>query len=135
MKKRPDGFLAEDKIDWKGEQFDYIVELHGYLWSFIRAVLPGASGNLSDLLDRALKTLTDDKAAEREEAVNVLGRLSKEAKVFLDSMSSRMEALPRGSILRNIWIPHLNRLHRLIGRANDVVDPPEYCDECGQEIK
>jgi len=54
MKNRPRGFIAEDKIDHNGEIFDYIRELHNYLWRFIRAVNPSASGLLSDYVDEVL---------------------------------------------------------------------------------
>ena len=36
MKTRSDGFLGEHRIDHKGEIFDYISELHDYLWKFVR---------------------------------------------------------------------------------------------------
>jgi len=54
MKNRPRGFIAEDKIDHNGEIFDYIRELHNYLWRFVRAVNPSASGLLSDYVDEVL---------------------------------------------------------------------------------
>ena len=50
MKKRPDGFLSEENISHDSEIFDYIKELHGYLWKFIRTQNPGASGSLDDIL-------------------------------------------------------------------------------------
>jgi hypothetical protein len=54
MKKRPVGFLAYDKISYDSEIFDYIQELHEYLWMFIRIHIKSASGNLEDYLDIAL---------------------------------------------------------------------------------
>lgn len=54
MKERPRGFIAEDKIDHDGEIFDYIRELHGYLWRFVRCFRPAASGSLSDFIDDTL---------------------------------------------------------------------------------
>ena len=57
MKKRPYAFIGEDEIDHNGEIFDYIQELHEYLWRFIRAVKPGASGTIDDLIDWAIKKL------------------------------------------------------------------------------
>lgn len=57
MKKRPDGFLAKDKIDHDGEIFDYIKELHDYLWQFVRKSIPGASGQLEWYIDDALAKL------------------------------------------------------------------------------
>lgn len=35
MKNRPDGFLAEDKISHVSEIFDYVRELHLYLWRVV----------------------------------------------------------------------------------------------------
>jgi hypothetical protein len=55
MKKRSEGFLSEEKIDQSSEQFDYIRELHDYLWGFVRCELPAASGKLNDYLDIALE--------------------------------------------------------------------------------
>lgn len=67
MKSRPDGFLADDRIDHDGEIFDYIVELHDYLWRFIRAVRsPGADGRLGSHLDAAIETLESMKIWDEE---------------------------------------------------------------------
>ena len=54
MKGRPKYFLAEDKIDQDGEVFDYIRELHDYLWRFVRIFNHSASGSLHDFVDEAL---------------------------------------------------------------------------------
>ena len=54
MKNRPSGFIAEDKIDHNGEIFDYIRELHQYLWAFVYIFHPGAGGNLSEWVDDTL---------------------------------------------------------------------------------
>ena len=63
MKKRAHGFIGEDKIDHNGEPFDYIKELHAYLWRIVWVVTPGASGNLSDLIDGAIEKLEAMRAA------------------------------------------------------------------------
>ena len=60
MKNRTNGFLAEDKIDHSGEIFDYIKELGEYLWRFVRATLPFASGDLREYLDVAIKKVEYD---------------------------------------------------------------------------
>ncbi len=57
MKIRPKGFLSQENINHASEEFDYIKELHEYLWKFIRAVLPGASGRLEDYADKAIREL------------------------------------------------------------------------------
>ena len=57
MKKRPYAFIGEDEIDHDGEIFDYIKELHAYLWRVIWAVTPGASGTINDHIDRAIDSL------------------------------------------------------------------------------
>lgn len=54
MKPRPEGFLSEGHIAHDSEQFDYIRELHEYLWRFVRAEIPGASGDLTDFVDAAV---------------------------------------------------------------------------------
>ena len=55
MKKRPYGFLADDIISHESEVFDYLQELHEYLWAFVRIYIKSASGNLQDYVDIALK--------------------------------------------------------------------------------
>ena len=61
MKDRPNGFIGEDKVDHDGEVFDYIKELHEYLWRFVRLFSPSASGSLADLIDCVL----DDVESKR----------------------------------------------------------------------
>lgn len=60
MKPRPRGFLEPAYIDHSSEVFEYVSELHEYLWRFVRVHTPEASGNLADLLDAAIEV------AERE---------------------------------------------------------------------
>uniref|UniRef100_A0A6M3IUZ7 Uncharacterized protein n=1 Tax=viral metagenome TaxID=1070528 RepID=A0A6M3IUZ7_9ZZZZ len=62
MKERPRGFIGEDKIDHDGEIFDYIKELHNYLWEFIYIFHPGAGGSLSDWVN---DTLDDIKSGRK----------------------------------------------------------------------
>ena len=54
MKTRSEGFLRDEIISHQSEQFDYIVELHDYLWDFVRCEIPLASGHLKDYIDIAL---------------------------------------------------------------------------------
>ncbi len=60
MKQRPIGFLSERCIDHDSAAFDYIAELHDYLWRVIRIAKPGSSGNLGALLDDAIKKLEEN---------------------------------------------------------------------------
>lgn len=55
MKERTEGFLRNELIPHESEQFDYISELHDYLWQFIKCEIPGADGNLKDCIDMALQ--------------------------------------------------------------------------------
>ena len=55
MKPRSKGFLRDELISHESEQFDYIAELHGYLWRFVRVFDPGAGGNLKDYLDKTIE--------------------------------------------------------------------------------
>jgi len=57
MKTRTPGFLADDKIDHDSEIFDYIRELHEYLWRFVKVVRPYASGYINDYIDATLTEL------------------------------------------------------------------------------
>ena len=54
MKQRTKGFLANEIIRHDSEQFDYIAEVNGYLWQFVRSVIPSANGNLSNFVDLAV---------------------------------------------------------------------------------
>jgi hypothetical protein len=54
MKTRPLGFLNPERIPHDSEAFDYIRELHEYLWRFVRVYYPGASGDLSHWVDPVL---------------------------------------------------------------------------------
>jgi len=72
MKKRPYAFIGEDEINHDGEIFDYIKELHDYLWRVIWAVTPGASGTIRDHIDRAVETLE----ANRPEAKALVDALA-----------------------------------------------------------
>jgi CRISPR/Cas system-associated protein Cas10 (large subunit of type III CRISPR-Cas system) len=77
MKDRPYGFLAQDKIDQDSEIFDYIRELHNYLWDYIRRIIPSASGNLDEYIDKGLKVLDEYNRilSENEEEIETLLRL------------------------------------------------------------
>ena len=67
MKKRPRGFIAEDKIDHDGEIFDYIKELQEYLWRVVRVAHPGAGGGLCECIDPALEKLELKRAEKQKE--------------------------------------------------------------------
>ena len=60
MKPRPLHFIADDKIDHDGEIFDYIRELHEYLWRFVHIAFPGAGGSLKNYVDPAIDKLEDN---------------------------------------------------------------------------
>jgi hypothetical protein len=62
MKDRPNGFLSEDNIDHFDEIFDYIKELHEYLWKFVYIANPGASGKLDDFVDDAIVSLSSARS-------------------------------------------------------------------------
>ena len=55
MKTRRKGFLRDELISHESEQFDYIAELHDYLWRFIRCELPGSGGSIKDYIDIAIQ--------------------------------------------------------------------------------
>jgi hypothetical protein len=65
MKERPYTFLANNKIDHDSEIFDYISELHSYLWDFIRIAIPGASGTLDMYIDASLLVLKNSKTVKK----------------------------------------------------------------------
>ena len=73
MKQRTPGFLSEEKIDHDSEPFDYIQELHGYLWRFVRAVCPGASGCIDGLVDDAI-----DKLERQSPQIKVLAAATRD---------------------------------------------------------
>jgi hypothetical protein len=61
MKQRNPGFLADDIIDHNSEVFDYIKELHEYLWRFVRSQIPSASGELEKYIDVAIEIAESKK--------------------------------------------------------------------------
>jgi 3-methyladenine DNA glycosylase Mpg len=67
MKQRNEGFLSEKHIDQSGEIFDYIRELHSYLWRIVRTQIPSAQGKLCDYLDVAMELLEKDKYSLNKE--------------------------------------------------------------------
>lgn len=69
MKNRPQGFLSEENISHNSEVFDYVEELHEYLWRFVRVARPGASGNLGELLDGIIDSL---EAAQPSDQADLL---------------------------------------------------------------
>jgi 3-dehydroquinate dehydratase len=75
MKDRSKGFLREELIDHDGEQFDYINELHGLLWRFVKTVNPGAFGSLSYHVEDALAIAEARKAFRDQLAETALSRL------------------------------------------------------------
>ena len=46
--------------------FDYIVELHDYLWRVVRSQFPWASGTLDDYLDITIEALEHRKEGKNE---------------------------------------------------------------------
>lgn len=65
MKERPIGFLANYMIPHDTEEFDYIIELHEYLWRFVRAQIPSANGNLRDFIDDAVVLAEQKQSIDR----------------------------------------------------------------------
>jgi len=65
MKPRTNGFLSEKNISHDSEIFDYIAELHDYLWRVVRAVSPGSSGMLTKKVDEAITLIENSYATER----------------------------------------------------------------------
>lgn len=68
MKNRTNGFLSKENIDHDSEQFDYITEIHNYLWKFVRTQIPNANGKLSDFVDDALVVAGMEIESNKEEA-------------------------------------------------------------------
>jgi hypothetical protein len=67
MKQRTKGFLSPENIDHDSEIFDYIKELHDYLWAFVLASNPSAMGRLEHYVDNEL-----DRQQKVNNAVRVL---------------------------------------------------------------
>lgn len=64
MKPRTEGFLSEENISHESEQFDYIAELHNYLWRFVRSAFPGVGGNLNNWIDPAIEKLESPRTVD-----------------------------------------------------------------------
>lgn len=67
MKTRPEGFLKKyyDERSADDEVASYIKELHDYLWRFVRAELPFASGSLQQYLDVAIESAEHTKDSSK----------------------------------------------------------------------
>ena len=92
MKNRPKGFLSAKHIDQHSDIFDYISELHGYLWQFVHVVYPGAGGSLGSYVDSALfdvRKLEEKKERAQLEALEARDHLQRMCNLFY-------EALPDG---------------------------------------
>lgn len=63
MKKRSYGFISEKYISHDSEQFDYIRELHEYLWRFVRVAYPSAR-SVRDYVDKAIEKLENNELVE-----------------------------------------------------------------------
>jgi hypothetical protein len=57
VKERTKGFLRDEIISHDSEVFDYISELHDYLWQFCRILNPGTGGHLHNIIDAELLKL------------------------------------------------------------------------------
>jgi hypothetical protein len=68
MKERSKGFLRDELIAHDSEQFDYISELHDYLWRVVRIAIPGASGSLRNYLAAAIEMLETRTVASQDRA-------------------------------------------------------------------
>jgi len=55
MKPRPTGFLSQNHINHDSEIFDYIKELHSYMWILLRIIKPGCGGDLRNIIDKIIK--------------------------------------------------------------------------------
>lgn len=64
MKKRTKGFLQDKFISHDSVQFDYISELHEYLWRVIRVAFPDVSGRLCMYLDSAIEKLEAERMGD-----------------------------------------------------------------------
>ena len=57
--------ISPEKLSHNGGPFDYIQELRDYLWRFVRVVIPGASGSLSDYVDTAVMKVELERQIEQ----------------------------------------------------------------------
>jgi len=53
--------LSDENISHNNEAFLYIVELHEYLWRFIKTQLPDAGGHIEEFLDIAIESAEDQR--------------------------------------------------------------------------
>ena len=121
MKDRPKYFIGEDKIDHNGEIFDYIRELHHYLWRFVNAIFPEAQGSLRVHLDNAIEKL------ENKENNILLDNSDLEDK-FKDAMTSGDKEYAQFD-KKEIYdcIKYAQHYHK----SNGVDD---ICDICGHDL-
>jgi len=100
MKPRERGFIGEDKVDHDGEVFDYIRELHSYLWRVVRVVSPGASGSLCAFLDKAIEKLEEEEEISDIEMIGLLDsyELARGNGIYANIVEARLNiTLSKGS--------------------------------------
>ena len=87
MIKRTPGFLSDNNISHNdSEIFDYIKELHEYLWRFVRVSIPRASGKLNDFVDVAINIAEGGRVINDEAKLseNVKNKLAEAVEAWAD---------------------------------------------------
>jgi len=131
MKKRPDGFLSSEIIDQDSEQFDYIRELHHYLWRFVRVHTPSANGKLDDYVDKALELA--EKGINSPTPMNIEKELKKIREEFDKEFAYSgdgiyfVEDIHSQADTQDIKDFYETRIHRLLEEQNKEM-VSEICD-------
>ena len=126
MKPRPDGFLSGNEISHDSEIFDYIRELHDYLWQFVRVFRPGVFGYLDDFIDNAL-------AAAKEREIDMPLELTEEEEqlILKKREEETLKKQAREKALRLIRTAHGYAVWLEENGAGDTYST--FCDEFGYE--
>ena len=64
MKDRPNYFLSEENISHDSEVFDYIRELHGYMWEIVDYFKLRDSFYLNKCWDKVIEKIRNEEAAQ-----------------------------------------------------------------------
>ena len=114
MKDRTDGFLSDERIR-NTEVFDYIQELHGYLWRFVRAVHPGAGGHLDKCVDGALEAarkLEEEKERAQFDALKAQAENAKlQQKVLQYSRERSVANRAELEAKQQVWVLEQEKAH------------------------
>lgn len=134
MKQRTQGFLSETNISHESEIFDYIKELHEYLWRFVRVHNKGASGKLSELIDYAV----DIAEIRSESRINMIRSLPSQLPKLrkLDRFMENHNGYIAGGCFKNLFLDQpIKDVDIFFNDVTDYEEAVEYYEGDAEYVK